>query len=458
MAFEAIVLVAEDERTARVSLIELLEAQGYRAVAAEDGASALSQLMNDGFDAVLLDIRMPEMDGLTILHKSREAGLSVPFIVMTALDDSASVIEAMRLGAYDYISKPLDFDQLFAQLQRAISHARISRRSGEGSEASRAGRSSPVIVGRSPAMQHVYKLIGQVASSDSTVLIRGESGTGKELVVNAVHHNSMRANGPLVKVNCAAIPEMLLEAELFGHEKGAFTNAHSRRIGRFEHAHGGTLFLDEVGELAPALQSKLLRAVQERAIERLGSNVPVRVDIRLIAATSRNLEQAVSEGAFREDLYYRLNVIAIEMPPLRDRRQDIPALVEHFLRRGERYFSITPGALNLLCDHDWPGNVRELENTIERAVVLARTGVIDESGIDLRPATRIAADDWEDRMPLQNGWKTNLARAEKSMISRALSMAEGNKSKAAEILGIHRRLLYEKMREHGILDGRKSGR
>ncbi|MGH9584230.1 MAG: sigma 54-interacting transcriptional regulator, partial [Bryobacteraceae bacterium] len=247
----------------------------------------------------------------------------------------------------------------------------------------------------------------------------------------------------------------LLEAELFGHEKGAFTNAASRRIGRFEHATGGTLFLDEIAELAPALQSKLLRAVQERVIERLGSNVPVRVDIRLIAATSRNLEQAVGEGAFREDLYYRLNVIAIEMPPLRERRQDIPALVEHFLRRGSRNVSITPAALARLCEHDWPGNVRELENTIERAVVLARTGVIDESGIDLRPATKMAAVDWQDSIPIRNGWKANLAAAEKAMISRALSAAAGNKSKAAAILGIQRRLLYEKMREHGAAEDGK---
>ena len=455
MPAEDRILLAEDERIARVSLAELLESQGYRVVAVEDGAATLSQLLNGNFDAVLLDLRMPEMDGLTVLRKSREAGIHVPVIVMTAVDDSATVIEAMRLGAYDYISKPIDFDQISAQLERAISHGRLSRSSEKHPQKPSSSPSS-VIVGRSPAMQHVYKLIGQVAASDSTVLIRGESGTGKELVVNAIHHNSMRANGPLVKVNCAAIPEMLLEAELFGHEKGAFTNAASRRIGRFEHANGGTLFLDEIGELAPQLQSKLLRAVQERTIERLGSNIPIRVDLRLIAATSRNLEQAVAEGKFREDLYYRLSVVVIELPPLRERRQDIPALVEHFLHRGDRHFSITPAALNLLCEHDWPGNVRELENTLERAMVLARTTVIDADHIQLRPAARSAPLSWTEQIPLENGWKTNIAAAEKAMISRALKAAEGNKSKAAALLGIHRRLLYEKMREHKMTEAQNS--
>ena len=455
MPAEDRILLAEDERIARVSLAELLESQGYRVTAVEDGAAALSQLLNGNFDAVLLDLRMPEMDGLTVLRKSREAGIHVPVIVMTAVDDSATVIEAMRLGAYDYISKPIDFDQISAQLERAISHGRLSRNSEKNPQKPTPAPSS-VIVGRSPAMQHVYKLIGQVAASDSTVLIRGESGTGKELVVNAIHHNSMRANGPLVKVNCAALPEMLLEAELFGHEKGAFTHAVSRRIGRFEHANGGTLFLDEIGELAPQLQSKLLRAVQERTIERLGSNIPIRVDLRLIAATSRNLEQAVAEGTFREDLYYRLSVVVIELPPLRERRQDIPALVEHFLHRGDRHFSITPAALNLLCEHDWPGNVRELENTLERAMVLARTNVIDVDHVQLRPAARSTPLSWTEQIPLENGWKTNIAAAEKAMISRALKAAEGNKSKAAALLGIHRRLLYEKMREHKIAEAQNS--
>jgi two-component system response regulator AtoC len=447
------ILIAEDERTARISLSELLESRGYRVVQAEDGPQALAALMYkttnpQRIDAGLLDIRMPGLDGLGILKRARESGLDIPVIVMTAHGDSGTVIEAMRLGAYDYIAKPLDFDQLVSQLDRAVSRHRSLR--GKGYEAGPAGLSvQPAIVGYSPAMQHVYKLIGQVAGTDTTVLVRGESGTGKELVVNSIHHNSTRSKGPLVKVNCAAIPESLLESELFGHEKGAFTNALLRRVGRFEEANGGTLFLDEIGEMTGALQSKLLRAVQERTIERLGSGTPIRVDLRLITATSRDLEKAVSEGQFREDLYYRLNVVVIELPPLRDRRQDIPSLVEHFLGRARRNVSMAPAALNLLCDYHWPGNVRELENTVERAAVLARSGVIDEQDIQLKPVSRNAGN-WADQIPLADGWKTNLAVAEKTMLVRALRMAGGNKSKAAEILKVHRRLLYEKMHEYSL--------
>ncbi len=449
------VLIAEDERTARLSLSELLEGQGYRVIQAQDGPEALAALMRktpdpQSIDAGLLDIRMPGLDGLSILQRARESGIDVPIIVMTAHGDSGTVIEAMRLGAYDYIAKPLHFDQVVAQLDRAVSRRRVSHEIRH--EADPAGPSvQPSIIGYSPAMQHVYKLIGQVAETDATVLVRGESGTGKELVVNAIHHNSMRSKGPLVKVNCAAIPESLLESELFGHEKGAFTNAMLRRIGRFEEASGGTLFLDEIGEMTPALQSKLLRAVQERTIARLGSGAPIRVDLRLITATSRDLEKAVREGQFREDLYYRLNVFVIELPPLRNRRQDIPGLVQHFLSRSRRSVAMAPAALNLLCDYHWPGNVRELENTVERAAVLARSGVIDAQDIQLKSASR-NAENWTDQIPLAEGWKTNLAGAEKTMLVRALRLAGGNKSKAAEILKIHRRLLYEKIHEYEITD------
>ncbi len=451
MASKGTILVAEDEKTARLALAELLEMQQYRVVLAEDGQSAFSELMHRNLDAVLLDVRMPGLDGLTILKRTREAGIDAPIIIMTAFGDSDTVIEAMRLGAYDYLSKPLDFAQVLEQLQRAISRKRLSEHAS-AAEKSTSKSAAPMMVGHSPAMQHVYKMIGQIAASDATVMVRGESGTGKELVVNAIHHNSSRAKGPLIKVNCAAIPETLLESELFGHEKGAFTNASYRRIGRFEEASGGTLFLDEVGELAPALQSKLLRAIQERTVERLGSNTPIRVDIRLVTATARNLEQAVGDGQFREDLYYRLNVVVLELPPLRERRQDIPALVEHFLRRSLRQVTITPGALNLLCDYHWPGNIRELENTVERAVVLARSGIIDQSEIHFGPNRKKSEANWTDQIPLEEGWKVNVAAAEKAMVIRAMRAAEGNKSRAAELLKIHRRLLYEKLREYQLED------
>ena len=444
------ILIAEDDRTARQSLAGLLQGEGFDVLCAETGTQAQSLLMNEEPDVALLDIRMPGLDGLTILRRAREGGLTTPLIVMTAHGDSNTAIEAMKSGAFDYVLKPLDFHQLLPQIERAIEHRRLASELKSLRSQTSAGGVAGTMVGHSPAMQQVYKLIGQVAESDATVLIRGESGTGKELVVNAIHFNSRRAKGPLVKVNCASIPDTLLESELFGHEKGAFTNAAFRRIGRFEEASGGTLFLDEIGELAPALQAKLLRAIQERTIERLGSNAAIPVDIRLIAATSRNLEQAIEEGEFREDLYYRLNVVTIQLPPLRERRQDIPALVEHFFNRGGRRASITPQALALLDEYHWPGNVRELENAIERAVVLAREGVVTKAEIQLHPTSQRIGAHWTDQVPLEVGWQANVSDLEKSLVQRALRQAQGNKSKAAELLGIHRRLLYEKMREFGM--------
>jgi two-component system response regulator AtoC len=448
------VLIAEDERAARVSLTALVEAAGFLVIPAEDGKTALSLLLHDEPDAALLDIRMPGIDGLEVLRKAREGGSDTAVIIMTAHGDSSAAIEAMKLGAFDYVTKPVDFDTLLPQLRRAIEHRTLAKSAAHDqhpgvSPASPAPKSG--MIGHSPLMQEVYKRIGQVASTEATVLVRGESGTGKELVVNAIHHNSLRAHGPLIKVNCASIPETLLESELFGHEKGAFTNAMYRRVGRFEEAHQGTLFLDEIGELAPALQAKLLRAVQERTIERLGSNVPIRVDLRLVTATARDLEEAVSEGRFREDLYYRLNVVTITLPALRERRQDIPALVDFFLHRSGRSVSMTPGALQKLCAHNWPGNVRELENTVERARVLAPAGIIDEAEIQLAQRTDSSAVHWTDAVPIEAGWKKCVAALERSMVERAMALAGANKSKAAEILGIHRRFLYEKLREFGLM-------
>lgn len=440
------VLVAEDEDLARSSLVALLEAEHFRVLAARNGTEALSIILHEEPDAVLLDIKMPGLDGLSVFRQALAGGSRSMFLVMTAFGDSNTAIEAMKLGAFDYLSKPLEFESVLAQLKRALEHHRLSSKT-TGAEATNS--TAPAMIGYSPTMQRVYKLIGQVAASDATVLVRGESGTGKELVVNSIHENSSRARGPLLKVNCAAIPETLLESELFGHEKGAFTNAMYRRIGRFEEAHGGTLFLDEIAELAPALQAKLLRAVQERSIERLGSSTPVALDIRLITATAKNLEQAVASGNFREDLYYRLNVVTIALPPLREHKQDIPALVEHFLQRSGRRVSMTSAALAVLCEHHWPGNVRELENTIARALVLAHGQVIDRPDILLLDNQEAAREHWTDIVSLEKGWKENIELLERSLIERALAAALGNKSKAAELLGIHRRLLYEKLRQYG---------
>jgi DNA-binding NtrC family response regulator len=445
---KARILVAEDDRTSRISLAELLEGQGFEVLLAEDGTKAQLILAQSRPDLALLDIRMPGADGLTILRQARSSGSDTALIVMTAHGDSTTAIEAMKSGAFDYVLKPIDFQLLLPQIQRALEHGRLTQELKRNKLEQSAPSGGVGIVGQSAVMQHIYKLIGQVAASDATVLVRGESGTGKELVVNAIHFNSARAKGPLVKVNCASIPDTLLESELFGHEKGAFTNAVSRRIGRFEEASGGTLFLDEIGELAAPLQSKLLRAVQERTVERLGSNTPVPVDLRLVTATSRNLEEAVQEGEFREDLYYRLNVVTIPLPRLRERRQDIPALVEHFLHRGGRAASITSEALTKLNEYHWPGNVRELENTIERALVLAREGIVTADEIDLRPIQSKPGAGWAEQAPLEAGWQSNLAELEKSLVERALVQVGGNKSKAAELLRIHRRFLYEKLREH----------
>ena len=436
------VLVAEDEPAARTSLVSLLESEGFRVLAAGTGAEALSLTLHEEPDAVLLDIRMPEVDGLSVLRRALSGGSDSAFLVMTAFGDSDTAIEAMKLGAFDFLSKPLDFESVLAQLKRAIEQRKLARSSKPASSE----KVTPVtMVGYSPSMQRVYKLIGQVAGSNATVLVRGESGTGKELVVNAVHENSARATGPLLKVNCAAIPESLLESELFGHEKGAFTNAMYRRVGRFEEANGGTLFLDEIAELAPTLQAKLLRAVQERSIERVGSNAPVHVDIRLITATSENLEQAVAKGDFREDLYYRLNVVTITLPALRERKQDIPALVEHFLLRSGREISITPSALSMLCEHQWPGNVRELENAMERAVVL---GVSDwvlpedlpESLLEGAPQTFGAR------------YHSSVGQAKREAILDAYVQGNGDYKQAAKVLGLHPNYLLRLVRNLNLRD------
>jgi len=445
------ILVAEDEPTAREALRGLLEAEGYQVLTAPDGESALRAALERRPEVMLLDVRMPGMDGLSVQQRLREAEAGISVVVMTAYGGSSVAIEAMKQGAFDYLTKPVDAGRLLAVIQRAL-----AARSLEAGAEAVGGLGRGPLVGDSAVMQEVYKRIGQYARSDATVLVRGESGTGKELVVDAIHQHSSRSGGPLVKINCAAIPEGLLEAELFGHERGAFTHALYRRVGRFEEADGGSLFLDEVGDLPAAIQAKLLRALQERSIERLGSNKPIHVDIRLMAATARDLEKDVAEGRFREDLYYRLNVLTIRLPPLRERKQDIPALVGHFLRRAGKGVSISAEAMQALCGYEWPGNVRELENVVERAVALAHGGVIGVEEIQLGPAPVSGSVSvggvgaWTDQVPEGAKLEEAVEALERAMIERALRVSGGNKSKAAEVLGIHRRLLYEKLRRYGL--------
>jgi len=444
------ILIVEDECVALNSLATLLEEEGYETLKAGDGERGLARALSEEPDLILLDIRLPKIDGLTVLQKLRRGYSDAAVLIMTADTTSSNAIKATQYGAFDYITKPINFDHLVLLVKRALEYRDLEREIRSLRSGQTAPKTYPAMVGHSPAMQEVYKLIGRVATSDATVCVAGESGTGKELVVNAIHEHSTRTCGPLVKVNCAAIPEALLEAELFGHEKGAFTHAVSRRIGRFEQANEGTLFLDEIAELPLSLQPKLLRAVQERTIERLGSNQPIRTNFRLIVATAQDLDVAVVAGEFREDLFYRLNVVKIALPPLRERREDIPLLVQRFLGRSERPVTIRQDALDRITAHDWPGNVRELENVIARAIAIAPGGVITTECIEFPRRQAPPTAGWLDQIPYREGYKQIIRMVEAQLLRASLVEADGNKLKAAALLGIQRRLLYEKMREHGL--------
>jgi DNA-binding NtrC family response regulator len=444
------ILIVEDESAALNSLATLLTEEGFDVLKARDGELGLASALSEEPDVVLLDIRLPKLDGLTVLQRMRQGYNDAAVIVMTADTTSSNAIKATQYGAFDYIAKPINFDHLLLLVKRALEYRALEREVRTLRSGQTAAKTYPAMVGHSPAMQEVYKLIGRVACSDTTVCVAGESGTGKELVVNAIHEHSRRSQGPLVKVNCAAIPEALLEAELFGHEKGAFTNAVSRRIGRFEQANEGTLFLDEVAELTLPLQAKLLRAVQERTIERLGSNQPIQTNFRLIVATAQDLDDAVAAGKFREELFYRLSVVRICLPPLRERREDIPLLVQRFLSRSERPVTIQQDALDRIIAHEWPGNVRELENVIARAIAIAPGGVITTDSIEFSRRHTPAEAGWVGQIPHHEGFKRTIRMVEVELLKGALAEAEGNKMKAAALLGIQRRLLYEKMRDHGL--------
>jgi two-component system response regulator AtoC len=446
------ILIAEDEKQARESLCALLEDEGYSVVCAADGDEAARILATTELEAALIDIRMPGKDGLTLLRELRENPDPPAVLIMTAYGTSAVAIEAMAIGAFDYLTKPLNFDELRIQLQRAIENRRRIREL-EAYRIEEDALQDSEIVGSSPAMQKLYKLIGQAAPTDSTILIRGESGTGKEVVARAIHRHSPRSAQRMVKVNCASIPETLLEAELFGHERGAFTGATQRRIGKFEFADRGTIFLDEIGDLAASTQVKMLRVLQDHCIERLGSNQTLPLDVRVLAATNRDLESAVREGRFREDLYYRLNVVSIVIPPLRERREDILELAQFLLRRSAARLrlpmpTISDEARQVLCQNDWPGNVRELEHCLERALILSRSGVIMPEYVNL--ASGPATADPLDAFSLEDGLHGAVRNLERKLIERALTAAAGNRTRAAQLLKINRRLLYDKLREHGM--------
>jgi two-component system NtrC family response regulator/two-component system response regulator HydG len=443
------VLVVDDERNAREGLAQLLIEDGYEARPARDGFEALKAVEEWLPDVVVADLKMPGMDGVELLRRAREIDRDVRFVMMTAYGTVETAVQAMKEGADDYLAKPIDVDELEVHMEKAIERRRLLAETRVLRARLRDRSRFQHMVGSSPPMQALFKVIEQVAPSRATVLILGESGTGKELVAHAIHQRSPRKEGPFVPVSCAGLAETVLESELFGHEKGAFTGATGQRKGRFEVADRGTLFLDEVGELDPGTQVKLLRFLQEHSFERVGGNQTIKVDVRLIAASNRDLEQAVQDRHFREDLFYRLNVVVVRVPPLRERKSDIPILVDHFIREYARENAkavqeIEADALARLMSYDWPGNVPELENVIERAVVLSTTEVITRE--DLPEVLR--QDMGDPKAPSFFVPGTPLREIEKEAILRTLAHVGGNRTQAAELLGISVRNLQYKLKEY----------
>jgi len=449
MDSKARILVVDDNITMRESLRDTLGTEGYRVQSAENAIQGIAELERQEFELVLADLSLPRVSGLELLDRVKKSWPSVEVIVITGQGSIATAVDAIKRGAYHYVTKPFTADEILHLVAQALERRQLVHRKERLEEELSQARGVHQLVGQSEPVQRIRAVIQTAAGSEATVLIQGESGTGKEIIANAIHAQSKRSRGPLVKMNCAAVPETLLESELFGHEKGSFTGADRRRIGRFEQADGGTLFLDEVCEMHPRLQAKFLRALQEREIERLGSSTAIPVDVRIIAATNRDLQKALEEGVLREDLYYRLNVILLQVPPLRERMDDVPILAMHFLRKyaareGSAMTAISDEALNVLLSYSWPGNVRELENAIERAVVLGQGDRLRAQ--DLPAQVHRRADDQHPLVPAH----LTLEEMEKLAIVQALRLTGGNKSEAAERLGIHRTSIYDKMRRYGI--------
>ncbi len=453
------ILVIDDEESIRDLLKDFLDTKGLEVVTASDGEAGLALLKEDKFDLFLLDLMMPGISGLDVLRETSSEKIDTPSIVITAHATVQTAVEAMKLGAFDYITKPFNLEELYIAIKRALDVSKLQEENFRLKREIKKKFSFKKIIGNSEHIQNVIKFIEKIADTDSTVLVTGESGTGKELVAKTIHYHSSRSRKPFVPLNCAAIPKDIIESELFGHEKGAFTGAVNTRIGRFEMSHNGTLFLDEIGELAPALQVKLLRVLQEKEFERVGGIKTIKVDVRILAATNRDLDKAVAEGRFREDLYYRLNVIPMHLPPLRKMKEDVPLLLDHFIseiskRKKKEQPSISSDALNCLINYRWPGNVRELENLVERLIILNETG-------------EIAFDDLPERLQDKRQMQKSLPRGqalstegvdlntmldeiENNMIVQALELSKGVKSKAANLLGLNRTTLIEKLKKKSI--------
>ncbi|MXZ13106.1 MAG: sigma-54-dependent Fis family transcriptional regulator [Candidatus Dadabacteria bacterium] len=464
------ILVADDEEDIRWILETSLKKSGFEVECAENGEDAVRKAHEEAYSLILLDINMPDMNGFEVLSQLRDRGIDSPIIFITAQNTVSNAIDSMQLGAYDYLTKPFDLEEVKLFAERAIKSYNAGRKI-RLSEDAEENISFEEIVGSSPDMLNVYKIIGRTASKNITVLISGESGTGKELIARAIHYNSPRRKKRLVSVNISAIPKELMESELFGYEKGAFTGAMALKKGRFEEADGGTLHIDEIGELSTDLQSKLLRAIEEKQIYRLGSEKPVPVDPRIIASTNKNLRDAVAEGSFREDLFYRLNVISINLPPLRERKEDISELLKHFLKKysaelGTEKKVFSSEAEQLLINHNWPGNVRELENTIKRLLVLSPDSIISakETKDAMDSQTSYEETETTERkteelvrvmvensdFSLQNVHEQVIGRVEKQLIQTILAKTDGNMKQAAAILGINRNTLSKKINDLGI--------
>ena len=447
------ILVVDDDQVHRYTLCSLIKEWGWRCVEADDGVTAVAAVAKNPYDAVLMDVRMAKMDGREAFTRIQALQPSLPVIIMTAYSSVDDAVEAIQQGAHDYLTKPLDFDRLRLALMRAVDHQQVVSRKQLPVEERKELETS--IIGSSPPMLELLEMVGYVAPTEATVLIYGESGTGKELVAEALHRNSERHNKPFIKVNCAALAEGLLESELFGHEKGAFTGAEKRREGKFVQADGGTLFLDEIGETSQAMQVKLLRVLQEHELQRVGGEDTVKVDVRIIAATNRNLEEEVSRNAFREDLFYRLNVVMLTVPPLRTRGVDIPKLVDHFARKfadkNRRVLDrITFECMELLTDYLWPGNVRELENAIERGIILMRGTELTEKSLPLSIQKQADRQLEKQLLTADSGETGSLFAAEKQLIFKTLEETAGNKSEAARRLGITRKTLLNKLYRYQV--------
>ncbi len=467
----AAILIVDDDHHLRRSFDKLLTEEGHTVKTASSGEAALPLARSDEFDLIIMDVRLPGMDGLRTFKGIREIEPLLPVIIMTAFGTTENAIEATKMGAFDYILKPFNIPEMLALIEKAVEAGRFMRSRVELDPVPETG-AGEAIIGRSRAMQDVYKAIGRSASTDATILIRGESGTGKELVARALYQHSARSHKPFLVINCVAIPEALLESELFGYEKGAFTGAVNRRVGRIEQADGGTIFLDEIGDMPFAIQAKILRLLQERSIERLGAREPIPVDVRIIAATNRNLEAALSEGKFREDLYYRLKVVTISLPPLREREGDIPLLCEYFIKRysnkmGVQDPGITGEALEMLCGYSWPGNVRELANAVQKALIfnrggpvlledIARVSAIAQDLTDQKPdLPEEAIRTWIRRyLNSRNAGSSTFDSAMEQfsalLITEALNLNGGNRSRTAKMLGLSRPTLIAKIEKHRI--------